>query len=178
MPKVQRIVNPDQTVKHVGIYNSQNTSQADAMKAMQADPNSEGITKVYDIGVGRYDVAVSVGPSFQSKREQTVQSILGIVASYPPILQIGADILIGNMDFNNAKELAARAKKMLPPQLQEDDQNNSPEQQVSQLQSQVQGLTQQHQMRSQPADIHDAEERRRQVVDRVPRIATKQFGRH
>src|SRR5258708_7962177 len=70
-PRVQRIINPDQSVDHVVVHSGQD-SAANGLGQTQ-DP---AIKKVYDLSVGDYDVTVSVGPSYQSKRQESVASIM------------------------------------------------------------------------------------------------------
>lgn len=141
-PKIQRIIKPDGSVSHVGIYNSQNDKKEAAHAAIAAiDPN---IKNIYDIGVGDYDVTVSVGPSYQTKRQEAVETQLALIQTDPQLIGIMGDILVGNMDIPGAQEIAKRIKKLLPPQLQ-DSEDQTPEAQLAQAQSQLQALGQQHQ---------------------------------
>ena len=75
--RIQRIINPDGTAKMVGLYNSKS---GEGESDVPEDPD---IKKVYDIGTGRYDVAVSVGPSYQSKRQEAVASQMALVQAFP-----------------------------------------------------------------------------------------------
>lgn len=87
---------------------------------------------VYDIGVGRYAVSVDVGDSYKTRRQKSVDSQLQFLKLLPPeISHLFIDLVTANMDWPQAKEFAARAKKLLPPQLQDDAQN--PLAQVEQL---------------------------------------------
>jgi hypothetical protein len=144
-PRVQRIIAPDQTVSTVGIFNSQNPDTPDESKV----PEMPGISKIYDVGVGNYDVTISVGPSYQSKRQEAAATMLELFKSDPAIVPIMGDILLRNMDFPGAQECADRAKKMLPPQLQDEDDQADPEVQLQQKNSQLQALTQQHEQLTQ-----------------------------
>lgn len=137
-PRIQRIINPDQSVKHVVVH----ANQGDAAKGVQT---SDPLMKIYDLGVGRYDVTVSVGPSYQSKRQESVASIMALVSAYPQIMQTSGDILVGNMDWPGAKEISARLKKALPPQFQDED-DQSPEAQLARTQAQLHQAMQQHDM--------------------------------
>jgi hypothetical protein len=142
--RVQRIVRPDDTTSQVGIFNSQNETQEEAEAAL----TEQNIKKIYDIGTGRYDVAVSVGPSYQSKRQESVNAELALVQAVPQIMPAIGDLIVGNMDWPQAKEIAKRLKKMLPPQLQ-DNEDQSPEAQLMQAQQQLAALGQQHQQLTQ-----------------------------
>jgi hypothetical protein len=139
-PRVQRIINPDQSVSQVVVHSGQDT-EAQGLGQTQ-DP---AIAKIYDLSAGNYDVTVSVGPSYQTKRQEAVASIMALVSSYPQIMQSSGDLLVGQMDWPMAKEIAKRLKMMLPPQLQDQDEQ-TPEAQMQRLQQQNQQLSQQHEL--------------------------------
>lgn len=138
-PRVQRIINPDQSVTHVGTFNSQTNPGVNPKDL----PMMQGIKKIYDLGVGRYDVTVSVGPSYQSKRQEAVSSLLAFMQAVPAAAPFIADLVARNSDWPSAKEIADRLKKMLPPQLQDQD-DQDPEAQMQRVQAQLQQLSQQH----------------------------------
>lgn len=139
--RVQRIIKPDGTAAYVGVWNSQNESQPELAEFGAA------IQKIYDVGVGRYDVTVSVGPSYQSKRQEGTAAMMALVQSYPPIMQVAGDILLRNMDWPFAQEIAQRLKVMLPPAIQKLDAGD-PSQQLQQMQQQMQQMQQQLQLLS------------------------------
>ena len=136
VPTVRRIIDPEEAPKMVAVFNSQTQDQPDL--------DELGVEKIYDLGVGRYDVAVSVGPSYQSKRQEAVASQIALISSYPNIMPIAGDLLVRNMDWPGAKQIADRMKKMLPPQLQ--DEPGDPGTQLSTLQAQAAQLAQQNQV--------------------------------
>ena len=70
--------------------------------------------------MGKYDVTVSVGPSFQTKREAGVEALVQFVKAYPNVFPMIGDLIADNMDWPGAKQVAARLKRMLPPQLQDE----------------------------------------------------------
>lgn len=138
-PRIQRIINPDGSVKHVVIHNG--PDQAQAAKTL-AEENE--INKVFDIGTGKYDIVISVGPTYQSKRQEAVATQTELLKVIPP--QVGQNILdlvIRNMDIPQSKEMADRIKKMLPPQLQ-DGEEDDPQVQLQKVQAQLQQMAQQH----------------------------------
>src|SRR5262245_5794322 len=92
-PRVQRIINPDQTIDHVGIYNSQSPA-AQSLGDPPTMQQFQAIEKIYDIGIGKYDVTVQVGPSYQSKRQEAVASMLELVKSNPTIFPVVGDLLV------------------------------------------------------------------------------------
>jgi hypothetical protein len=139
-PRIQRVINPDSTVNQVGIYNSKNMPSGVNVQDM---PMMQNVKKIYDIGVGRYDISVSVGPSYQSKRQEAVIAQMEFIKAYPQAGPIIADIIAGNSDWPGAKQIQERLKKTLPPQLQ-DEGEDDPEVKVNKLQQQLQQAMQQH----------------------------------
>jgi hypothetical protein len=82
-----------------------------------------------------------MGKSYGSKRSESFDTISQVVQTSPNMLPMVGDILFRNSDLAGADELAERFHKMLPPQLQEDDQNPLPPQAqaaVAQAQQQTQ----------------------------------------
>jgi hypothetical protein len=60
--------------------------------------------------VGRYDVVMDTGPGYATKREEGSEAVLGLLGTplAEPIVKTGADIVVRNMDFAGADELADR----------------------------------------------------------------------
>ncbi len=139
-PKVQHIINPDQSVKTVALINSQVYSPDDAKALLSQD--EQAIPEIYDIGAGRYDTTVSTGPSYQSKRAEAMASVQALVEAYPQMMEIAGDLLVANMDWPYAQEIAKRLKKTIPPNLI-DDADQSAEAQLSKTQAQLQSVSQQ-----------------------------------
>lgn len=107
-----------------------------------------GEAKVYNLSAGRYDVTVATGPSFSTKRQEAVESMLALTQSYPQVAQAAGDLIVRNMDWPGSKEIADRLKKMLPQGLadeQGDEQKPLPPQvqaQMQQMHQMIEQLTQ------------------------------------
>lgn len=104
--------------------------------------DKEGVTRMYDIRKGKYDVVISAGPSYQTQRQETAATMMQLAMAWPEIIQIAGDLMIGSMDWPGAQDIAARLKKMLPAPLQ--DNSNVPPQvahQMTQMRSVIQQLT-------------------------------------
>lgn len=110
-PRVIRIVHEDGTHESVPIN----------QHFVQGQGTQNPVQKIYDVTTGKYDVVVTTGPSFMTKRMEAVDSMTSMVNSYPQLMQIAGDLLVKNMDWPGAHDVAERLKKMLPPQLQNDD---------------------------------------------------------
>jgi hypothetical protein len=83
----------------------------------QPDENGDPVL-VNDITVGKYDVVVTTGPSFSTKRMETADTIRGIIQSYPEIMSVAGDLLFKAMDLPGADLIAERivaAREQQPP---------------------------------------------------------------
>lgn len=132
-----RIVKPDESSDLVKINGP--TGEQD---------EKTGMEKVYDLKVGTYDVTVSVGPGYQTKRQENLALLESLMQGpFGQLLtQAAPDLVASMMDFQIAPELVERLKKILPPQLQ--DQPKGPGQQpippqVQQMMAAVQQKEQQ-----------------------------------
>lgn len=78
-----------------------------------------------DLSVGRFDIRVTIGPSYQTKRLEAAQSIIELMQALgPQVAPLLADIAVRNMDIPDAVEASNRLKAMVPPQALQDP--NSP----------------------------------------------------
>jgi Phage P22-like portal protein len=144
-PKMQRIINPDGSSTHVGIYNSEFDTEEEARERLQElGADNEAIEKIYDVGTGEYDVTVSTGPSYQSRRQEASISMMKMVNAYPQLMQACADLIIKNMDWPEAQAMADRVRKMMPPQFFADAAQKDPKLRVQMLESQLQQMMQSH----------------------------------
>lgn len=123
------------------------TEDQERVVQINAPTLDKGVERIYDLSVGQYDVTVSVGPSFSTKRQEAVDSMMQLAQAYPPLMQVAGDLMVKNMDWPGAAEIAERLKKLLPPNLQEGEEK---EQQVPPaVQAQMAEMTQQNEQLSQ-----------------------------
>jgi hypothetical protein len=66
---------------------------------------------LYDLSDGEYDVAVTVGPTFATQRAEAVANMVEIVRADPRMMPLIGDLLISNMDWPGADEMAKRLRK-------------------------------------------------------------------
>lgn len=76
------------------------------------------ITKVFDLGSGKYSVSVSAGPSFTTRRQEAAEQMMEFVRVFPQAAGLIGDLLAKNLDWPGADQVAERLKSMLPPQAQ------------------------------------------------------------
>jgi hypothetical protein len=121
----------------------------------------KGEPKNMDLSVGKYDLVVTQGASYATKRIEALNSMVEIARVNPAIMQVAGDLIIKAMDWDGADEIAERMKLMLPPQLQPKDEENPlpPEVQamIEQGKQQIDELTKQVQMLEDEKDDKDDE---------------------
>lgn len=88
--------------------------------AERRDPTGK-IEKIYNLGVGKYDVTVAVGPSYTTRRMESADAMMEISRGNTEFLNKFGDIIFQAQDWPGAERVAERFKKMLPPGLAEKD---------------------------------------------------------
>lgn len=100
--------------------------QAESVKVIKDEQGRE-IAKIYNPNVGRYDVLVTVGPSFATKRLEALDAMTTLIQAYPGMWQVAGDLIVKNMDWPGAEELAERIKKTIPAELLGDEESGEQE---------------------------------------------------
>lgn len=116
----------------------------------KAHKDEVGETRHYDMTQGKYALLVTSGKAFDSKRSETFDTMQQLIQTAPQLLPTFGDIMFQNSDMAGSDILAERFKKMLPPQLQDNDNPLPPQaqaavahaqQQMQEMQQQLQQLT-------------------------------------
>jgi hypothetical protein len=68
-----------------------------------------------DISVGQFDLEVTTGPSFATKRMEAADKMMSLVQSVPAIGQVGADMIVKALDMPYGDKLADRLGMALVP---------------------------------------------------------------
>ncbi len=102
-----------------------------------------GVERIFDLGVGKYDVAVDTGPSFTTQREEAAQQMIELIRGYPNAAPIIGDLLAKNLNWPDAEEISKRLKAMLPPQIRQlDNEEGLPPEAVQKIQAMQQQMQQ------------------------------------
>lgn len=130
-PRILRVMGLDKTSQNVPVNQQAN-----------AGIDEDGLAQVFDLTVGKYDLTVDTGPSFQTKREEAAFGMTELVRAYPPAAAIIAPRLAKAQDWPEAQEIAKELAMLSPTE------NGSPEaqqaqQQIQQMGQQLQQLSQQ-----------------------------------
>lgn len=79
-----------------------------------------------DLSAGRFDVVVSTGPSYATKRQEAAESMMNFIQAFPQAAPLIGDLVAKSMDWPGHEAIAERLATMLPPQLQKDENGQPP----------------------------------------------------
>lgn len=139
--RVARIVGLDGEVDRVKI----NPNQPMPVNKI-VDENGVVIEKIYNPSVGRYDVCVTTGPSYMTKRQEALDAMAQLLQANPNLWAVAGDLFVKNMDWPGAEEMAERFAKTIDPALMSDDDKppalQAAEQQMQAMQAEMQQMFQ------------------------------------
>lgn len=154
---IPKIYDTERVVRVLGVDGSEQMKTVNAPFIEKGEYGQE-IERIYDLDVGTYDVVVSSGPSYNTKRQEAADAMMGIVQANPQLMGVIGDLLVKAMDWPGADEMAERLKKMLPPNIApaEDEENPMPPEVAAQIeQMQMAGQQMQEMIMQLQAQLED-----------------------
>lgn len=116
------------------------------------------VQPVNDVTVGRYDVRISVGPSYETKRQEASEGMMAFLQAMPQAAPLVGDLIAKMQDWPESDRVAERLRKALPPGMAEDDDEQSPEaMQAAQMAQQQQAQAMQQQQAAMQMEMAKAE---------------------
>jgi hypothetical protein len=112
------------------------------IKINSEQPNEDG--KIFDVRNGKYDIYVDTGPSFASQRKENAEALTTLLGVLPPEKGTAiAHLAVENMDWEGAKEASRILKRMMPPELLQDDNEDVSKEQIAAQAQSLQGENEQ-----------------------------------
>lgn len=124
---IMRIIGEDDEPSMVNI--SHDPSQA---AYIEDKTSPDDIKKIYNLSVGQYDVAVTVGPTYLSKRQEGFEMLTKMVNSRPELMDVVGDIIFSFADIPGAKAISKRLYAALDPKFKPEEGQASIPPQVAQ----------------------------------------------
>jgi hypothetical protein len=111
----------------------------------QAQVNEAGaiIGHVFDITAGKYDLTVSSGPGYTTRREEAAAQMMDLIQQVPEAAPLIGDLLVKNLDWPGADEIAERLKTLLPQAVNGGGGDGQAQGQLQQAAQQMQQMQQQ-----------------------------------
>ena len=127
--------------------------------------NQQGIVleKVYNPSVGKYDVVVTTGPNYATKRQEAMESMGQVLQGNPQLWGVAGDLFVKNMDWPGAQELAKRLAKTIDPKLISDDEDPAMQAARQQLEAMAQEM---QQMATMLQNVQQSMEAQKLEIDR------------
>ena len=140
--RIARIIGEDGETKMVKI----NPDQPQPVNKIM-DQNGVVIEKIYNLGVGKYDVVATTGPGYATKRQEALEAMAQLLQGNPQLWAVAGDLFVKNMDWPGAQEMAKRFQKTIDPKFLSDaDENPALQAAQQQMQAMGQEMEQMHQM--------------------------------
>jgi hypothetical protein len=140
--RIARIIGEDGETKMVKI----NPEQPMPVNKI-VDEQGIVIEKIYNPGVGKYDVVATTGPGYATKRQEALEAMAQLLQGNPQLWAVAGDLFVKNMDWPGAQEMSKRFAKTIDPKFLTDE-DKSPALQAAeqQLQAMDQEMQQMHGM--------------------------------
>jgi hypothetical protein len=144
---IPKIYDTERSIRILGADGSD-----DYMTVNQVVPNPQTgeLMTVHDLNQGRYDVTITTGPNFSTKRQEATEMYGQLIQQFPQIMGVAGDLVAKSWDLPYSEQIAERLKTLLPPQIQESMNKDHPmPPEVQQAMAQVNQAAQQVQQHGQ-----------------------------
>jgi hypothetical protein len=120
---VPKVYDTARTVRTLGVDGAEKYVK---INTMVQDPSTGEVKPLNDLGTGKFDVTVTVGPSFSTQRQEASQVFSEMASTFPPLMQVAGDLIFKSMDVPYSEQIAERMKTLLPPQIQQQEADGKP----------------------------------------------------
>jgi hypothetical protein len=100
------------------------------------------IDRIYNPSVGKYDVVVTTGPSYATKRQEALEAMAQLLQTNPQLWAVAGDLFVKNMDWPGAQEMAKRFAKTIDPKILSDEEDPALQAANLQIQAMAQEMQQ------------------------------------
>jgi hypothetical protein len=109
---IPKIYDTERSIRILGVDGAE-----DYAKINSVDPQT-GET-LNDVARGKYDTAITVGPSFATLRQEAAEAYGEIASRDPNVMLAAGDLVFKAMDLPYAEQIAERYQALLPPPIQQ-----------------------------------------------------------
>jgi hypothetical protein len=156
---IPHVYDTERIVRVIGEDGKQEAKQINAPYQVQdpktgqpvVDETGKAIEALHDLTAGKYDLTVTTGPSFTTRREEAAASMTEALRAFPQAAPVIVPELAKNLDWPGADDIAEKLEQMnsgqIPPELQK---------QIEEGKQQLQTLTQENQQLKQDQSVERA----------------------
>lgn len=124
---IPKVYSTERMVRILGEDGTPETRVINPSEETMAKMQGEAMTRLHDVRVGQYDLAVTAGPSFTTRREEAATQMIELIRAYPDAAPVIGDLLAKNLDWPGATEIAERLERLVPPNVKDEEGNLPPE---------------------------------------------------
>jgi len=119
-----KVYDGTRTLKIMGADGKVSTAEVNKPQVEQDETGQAVESLMNDMSaVADFGVTISVGPSYDTLRQEAVDGMLQTAQSWPKLMDIAGDKVVRSMDWPMAEEIADRIEKTIPPELRSDDED-------------------------------------------------------
>lgn len=107
------------TKRVLSVLNEDESEYALVVNEEITDEQTGEVVVLNDLSQGRYSVTIDIGPSFTTRRMETVESMRRFAEAVPAAGPLISDIIAKNIDMDGSSVLVKRLKFLLPPEIRE-----------------------------------------------------------
>jgi hypothetical protein len=107
---IPKIYDAPRTIRIIG---EDMTDEVVLINQMHQNPAEPETPVLYDLTVGNYDVIADVGPSYDTKRTETADSLMQFMQAIPQAGMVLSDLFARSQDWTGSDEAADRLKAWL-----------------------------------------------------------------
>jgi hypothetical protein len=101
------------TTKQIRVLSEDGSFSMKSINETVFDEEARTNVVANDLSRGKYDVTCDVGPAFKNRQEETVESLMALIAIIPGIGEVAPDILLNNIATPGIDLAAERVRKQL-----------------------------------------------------------------
>jgi hypothetical protein len=143
---IKKVYDTKQIVMILGLDGKNKSAVLDPeLGQAHQDTDHPEIQGIFNPLVGRYDISIDTGPSYQTQRQESAEALTQLAKGNPQLMQIAGDIIMRSYDFPLAEDLAKRLEKALPPNLKDEEKGQAEippqvKQHIDQMEQQLQAV--------------------------------------
>jgi hypothetical protein len=114
--RVIRVIGEDQAERPVTI-NAEAPQMDPKTGQPQVDDMGQPVMRMHDLAAGKYDLTVTTGPSFTTRREEAAMQMTEMIRAFPQSAVVIGPELAKNLDWPGADKIAEKLEGMSQPQI-------------------------------------------------------------
>jgi len=131
------------TERTIRLLYEDGTSEMKVVNEPRVDMQTGRVVTLNDLSKGLYSVSCRAGPSFRSREQETIETIIEIARVDPSIISMAGDIMMNSIPTSSATQIGERKRlQMLSQGLIPESQMTDEEKQQQQAKAQQQGQQQ------------------------------------